>query len=266
MHPIEHLRHVARAAGEGPALLAREAAAALASFGEDPAGLVTACRRLVDRQPTSGPIWWLAARVLGAVVDPVGEAWRAAEELEDDGTVEVLIGCLPDDAWVTVLGYPEQVGAAVHRRGDIHVLVVDALGEGTSLVRRLVRSDVDAELVDEGAVGAAAAHVDLVLLESFALGPGGFVALAGSRAAAAVARHVGVPVWVVAGVGRVLPARLWEAVARRFDDAAPWTSEEELVPLDLVDAVVGPDGLRPPAEAVKRADCPVVPELLKELR
>ena len=47
---------VARAAGEGPALLAQEAAGALAAFGDDPAGLVTACRRLVDRQPTSRPV------------------------------------------------------------------------------------------------------------------------------------------------------------------------------------------------------------------
>ena len=71
MHPIERLRMVARAAGEGPALLAQEAAGALAAFAGDPAGLVTACRRLVDRQPTSGPIWWLSARVL-ASDDPTG--------------------------------------------------------------------------------------------------------------------------------------------------------------------------------------------------
>ena len=57
MHPIERLRYVARAAGEGSTLLACEAAGALAAFASDPAGLVTACRRLVDRQPTAGPIW-----------------------------------------------------------------------------------------------------------------------------------------------------------------------------------------------------------------
>src|SRR4051794_19539324 len=98
MHPIEQLRYVARAAGEGPALLAREAAGALAMFGGDPAGMVTACRRLVDRQPTSGPIWWLAARVLGAPIDASGEAWRAASELESDQTVDRLILTMPDDA------------------------------------------------------------------------------------------------------------------------------------------------------------------------
>jgi hypothetical protein len=247
-------------------LLAREAAGALASFGDDPAGLVTACRRLVDRQSTSGPIWWLCARVLGAVVDPIGEAWTAANDLEEDTTVDALIACLPDDAWVTVLGYPEQAGAALRRRGDAHVLVVDSAGEGTGLLRRLERANVDAEYVDEGRVGAAAANSDVVLLEAFALGPGGFIALAGSRAAAAVAKHAQVPVWVVAGVGRVLPDRLWQAIAKRLDDQDdPWAVDEEVVALDLVDLVIGPEGPTSPSEAIRRADCPVVPELLKEV-
>src|SRR5260221_6929745 len=105
MHPIERLRMVARAAGEGPALLAQEAAGALAAFAGDPAGLVTACRRLVDRQPTSGPIWWLAARGLAAD-DPTGEAWRAAEELSGDGTPSTLPAHLPDDVTGGVIGPP----------------------------------------------------------------------------------------------------------------------------------------------------------------
>ena len=41
---------------------------------------------------------------------------------------------------------------------------------------------------------------------------------AGSHAAAAVAHHAGVPVWVVAGVGRVLPQRMWEALTQRLDE------------------------------------------------
>src|SRR2546423_948305 len=115
MHPIEQLRYVARAAGEGPALLAREAAGALATLDNDAAGLVTACRRLVGRQPSSGPIWWLAARVLGATDDGAAEAWRAAADLERDTTVEAVVSAMPDDAVVTVLGWPEQAGAALRR-------------------------------------------------------------------------------------------------------------------------------------------------------
>jgi hypothetical protein len=265
VHPIEQLRWVARAAGEGPALLAREAAGALATFADDPAGLVTACRRLVDRQPTSGPMWWLAARVLGAPIDATREAWAAASDLEDDTTPDVLVDAIPDDATVAVLGWPEQGGAALRRRGDAFVLVVDAAGEGSGFARRLRGSGVEAELVPESGLGAAVADSDLVLLEAMALGPEGFVAISGSRAAAATARHAGVPVLVAAGVGRILPGRLWEALVARLERDEPWLASDELVPLDLADHVAGPTGVDVPVEAVRRADCPVTPELLKEI-
>src|SRR5215472_5141261 len=101
MHPIERLRYVARASGADPSLLVRETAAALADVVRvEPAGLVPACRRLVDRHLTTGPVWWLAARLLTAA-DPVAEAWAAAAEMEDDPTDGLLIACLPDDATVT---------------------------------------------------------------------------------------------------------------------------------------------------------------------
>ncbi|MGH9208547.1 MAG: hypothetical protein ACRD1G_18670, partial [Acidimicrobiales bacterium] len=64
MHPIERLRYVARADGAGPSALVRAAAGALAGFSGEPVALVTACRRLVDRHPAVGPMWWLAARVM----------------------------------------------------------------------------------------------------------------------------------------------------------------------------------------------------------
>ena len=96
------------------------------------------------------------------------------------------------------------------------------------------------------------------------MGPGGFVAVSGSLAAAAVARHAGVPVWVAAGVGRLLPGRMWDSLEdRRATRAAdPWDLDEEIVPLGLVDAVVGPAGPQAPADALRRTDCPVAPELL----
>ena len=103
-----------------------------------------------------------------------------------------------------------------------------------------------------------------VLVEASALGPDGFVAPAGSRAAAAVARHSGKDVWVVAGAGRVLPSRLWDALSARVEAMGePWELEEEIVPLDLATHVAGPAGVGPAAEAPKRADCPIAPELLR---
>ena len=265
MHPIERLRYVARASGDGPSLLVREAAGALASFSDDPAALVTACRRLVDRQPHNAPIWWLASRVLAAT-DPGHESWIAADELEEDPTPSVLRHELPADATVLILGWPEQVATAVARRGDLTVMVVDALGDGNGLVRRLERSGSEPVLVEERGAAAAAAAADLVVLEAFGLGASGIMAVTGSRAAATVARSTGVPVWVAAGVGRVLPGRLWDAYLRRLDDEGdPWDLDQELVPLEFIDVVVGPAGASTAAEAARRADCPIVAELLKSL-
>ena len=255
---------VARAAGEGPALVAQEAAGALVAFGDDPAGLVTACRRLVDRQPTSGPIWWLAARVLCSS-DPTQDAWRAVEELQDDRTPNEVAAALPDGAVVTVVGLGEHTGDALVRRGDLEVLLVDNDTVEPHLIRRLQRTDTVIDAVPAAGAGAAVAASDLVVFEVSAMGPGGMVAPVGSRSAAAVARHAGLPVWAVAGVGTVLPKRLWEALASRLDeDDEPWLASEEIVPLDLVDNVVGPDGLRPTDQAIAGPTCPVAPELLKE--
>jgi len=264
MHPIERLRMVARAAGEGPALVAQEAAGALVAFGDDPAGLVTACRRLVDRQPTSGPIWWLAARVLTSS-DPTTEAWRAVEQLQDDPTAERVAATLPDGAVVTVVGLGEHTADALVRRGDVEVLLVDNDTVEPMAIRRLQRADTMLDAVPAAGLGSAVAASDLVLFEASALGPGGLVASAGSRPAAAVARHAEIPVWAVAGIGCTLPRRLWDALASRITDGdEPWLAAEEIVPLDLVDAVIGPEGLRPTAHAAAGADCPVAPELLKE--
>lgn len=265
MHPIERLRYVARADGAGPSLLGREAAGALGAFARDPVALVTACRRLVDRHPTAGTVWWIAARVLTEGAD---EAWHAAEELEDDPTADVLAAAIPDDVAVLVVGWPEQVGDALRRRGDVEVLVVDSADRsGPAFARRLSNAHVEAYDIPNAGVGAAAADVDLVLLEASALGPGGFIAAAGSRAAAAVARQAGVPVWVCAGAGRVLPGRLWDALVQRLDgdDADAWDRVDEVVPLDLADHVHGPSGPVPAVDAPKRADCPIAPELLKRV-
>jgi hypothetical protein len=263
MHPIERLRMVARAGREEPTLLAREAASALAAFAGDPAALVTACRRLVDRQPACGPVWWVAARVLAAG-DPDREAWRAGDALAHDPTPAEVAAALPDGATVVALGWPEQVAEALLRRGDVTVLVVDALGDGGALADWLQRAGSDAEYVPESGVAAAVTEADLVLLEAVALGPAGLVAVSGSAAAAAVARQVGVPVWAVAGEGRVLPGPLWDALASRLaGHVPPWTRDEEVVPASWVDVVVGPAGPTTMAEAAERPTCPPVPELAR---
>jgi hypothetical protein len=263
LHPIERLRYVARASGVSQRVIVQETAGALASFGDDPHGLVTACRRIVSRQPTSGPLLWLAARVLTAA-DPRHEIWESAGIVQADPTASELSHALPADSTVTVLGWPDVIGDALPRRGDVQVLVVDAASEGSGFVSRLVRSDVAAIDVGVSGLGAAVVESDLVLLESTAIGPDEFLAVAGSRAAAAVARHAGIPVWLVGGVGRLLPRRMWDGlVARVRAPVEPWEASDEVVPIDLVDRIVGPAGAEPVAEALRRTDCPVAPELFR---
>jgi len=254
---------VARAEGEDPGLVAQEAAAVLAACADDPASLVTGCRRLVDHQATSGPVWWLAARMLCAS-DPVEEAWRSADQLATDATPAALAYHLPSDLQVVVVGWPDQAATALARRGDCNVLVVDAIGTGGGLAAYLRRGGTDAIVVDQSGLGAAVAAAGLVLVEASAMGPDGFVAAAGSLAAAAVGHHAGIPVWVVAGVGRVLPQALWQALISRLEAGPdPWDRGEDVVALALVDRVVGPDGPQPPAVVPGRADCPPVPELTR---
>ena len=261
MHPMERLRMVARASAEEPGLLAQEAAAALAGCADDPRALVLACQRLVDRQPTSGPLWWLAARVVAAA-DPAIEAWMSGELLREDPTPALVASTLPEDAVVTVLGWPEQLGEALRARGDARVFVVDSLGDGRPLAAALDRAGTDASLVPESGLGAAVASSTLLLLDASAVGPSGFVAVSGSRAAAAVAYTEEIPVWVVAGAGRVLPDRLWGAMVDRMAVLGdPWDADWEVVPIELATAVVGPTGLLAPADALAAGDCPDAPEL-----
>ena len=198
--------------------------------------------------------------------DPIAEAWNAADDITADDTGGLLAYGLPDDSVVCVLGWPDVIGDALPRRGDIEVLVVDSLGEGSGLVRRLLHADVDAADVPMAGLGAAVADTDLVLLEASAIGPTGFIGVSGSRAAAATARHAGVPVWLVGGVGRLMPTRMWDALVGRLDAMGePWELDDEFVPVDLVDRIAMPMGILHVADALTRIDCPIAPELFKSI-
>lgn len=265
MHPVERLRHVANAGGHDPVTVAREAAYALAEISEsDPPGLVPACRRLIDRHLTSGPLWWLSARIL-ADSDPATAAMLAADELDEDQTDRTLARAIPDDIAVLVVGWPDLAAAALRRRGDLEALVVEADGEGRSLARRLSDAGNEVSLVPDLGVGSAAAVADLVLIEAHAAGPSGVLAQRGSHAAAAVARRSDVPVWAVAGVGRVLPGPMWDALLARLDEEGeePWDRPVEVVPAGLVTSVAGPEAMSEGAVALAEPACVVAPELLR---
>lgn len=276
MHPIERLRYVARSSGADERVLVHETAAALRGLRMEPADLVIACRRIVERHPSSGALWWLCSRVLTAP-EPFAALSRLAEEVEDDPTPRQLAHLLPEEATVCVVGWPDLVADALSRRGDIRVLAVDSDGEAGGLVRRLQRADVEAEEVPPGAVAAAALASDLVLVEPFAVcaessaGGGEALGTMGTRALASAAYCAEVPVWMVAGVGRRLPVATWTTLVERVGRGAaatdPWWSRHETFPIALATHVVDGIGVHDltdlSATQLLAAECPVAHELLR---
>ncbi len=262
MHPIERLRYLARSSGADPRVMVSETASALRGMGVDPAGLVVACRRIVERHPTSGPLWWLSAHMLTAT-DPYSTARRLADDIDGDVTPDVLIEALPADATVCVVGWPDLAGEAILRRGDIRVLAIDADDQGGSFVRRLERSDVEAEVIEPGGVAAAVLAADLVLIEVLAASSSEIIAARGSRAAASVAYCSEVPIWAVSGVGRCLPVTGFLSLVERLGDVrAPWLAEADVVPLALFSHLASVAGVVPIEDAVLSAECPLAHELL----
>ena len=266
MHPIEHLRYVARAQGADPSSLVEETAHALGSLHFDPSGLVVACRRIVERHPFTGPLWWLCANVVTSA-EPFEAVWELSDEVRSDRTGAELAAVLLDDATVVTIGDPDVIGDGLIRRGDVRVLALDAGYTATSFVRRLERYDVAVEAVDAGVAGAAVGHADVVLVEALAVDPGRVIVPIGSSTIAATAAALGREVWIVAGVGRRLPSGFLDAMVAKVDALAaehdPWDLDVEVLPTSMFTHVVGPHGRMPMGPPAIVAECPMAHELLR---
>ncbi len=263
MHPIEHLRYVARARGADPAALVRETAQALSAMRFDPSGLVVACRRILERHPECGPLWWLCARLL-ADPEPFELARRIATEIDRDPTAAELAAALPDGATVVTIGWPDVAGQALTRRGDVTVLVVDSRHDGSGFIQRLERCEVPCEAVQPEAIARAVGVADVVVVETVAACPGVAVAPIGSAVLAAVGSACSVPVWLVAGLGRRLPAAFVDVIADRVScDAQPWELDHDVFDPAVATHLVCGDGVLDMSAAALRADCAQTSELLR---
>ncbi len=67
MHPIEHLRYVARAGHSDPLAVAEEVAYALLALANDANGLLVGCRLVVEYHPDNVALWWVCARAVTAL-------------------------------------------------------------------------------------------------------------------------------------------------------------------------------------------------------
>jgi len=263
VHPIERLRYLARSSGADQRVLVSETASALRALRMDPAGLVVSCRRIVERHPTSGPLWWLCAHILTAA-EPADTARELAHQLEMDPTPDLLCEAFPEDATVLVVGWPDLAGEALLGRGDVTLLTVDADDQGASFARRLERSDVVAEIVEPAGLAAAVLAADLVVVEATAASATELLASRCSRAAASVAYCSEVPVWAVAGRGRCLPdAAFASLVARVGAVRVAWDAEADVVPLGLATYLATERGVLPVDEVGLAPECPLAHELLR---
>jgi hypothetical protein len=260
MHPIERLRWIARDHDEAPTTLAVEAAWAISELAlDDPPAVVTACRRLVESHVTVGPLWWVAATLLVAS-DPDQAARRAVNELYSDPTAELLAAGLDErlfgDEPIVVACPAETVLEACSHRPSAVVRVVGSSPGLRAEVRRFgaLVSEASGWEFDEAEQAVEGAAV--VLVEALAAGSRGVLVKAAAAPLAQAAHDASVPLWGVAGVGRVLHDRLLGEVMRRAGD------DIELIEPGALDLVAGPSGLESPLGALGRLGCPPAPELL----
>jgi hypothetical protein len=255
MLPFERLRALARHAGDDTDLVL-EAADCLSDFGPDPTQLVTVCRRLLAHHPACGPLWWLCARVIAAP-DPPAAARDAGDRLTRDRTAARLASALPfpHDEPVAVLGWAENTSAALGERPDLDVVVVRTEGATRRLRGRV--GEVRTRFADPTEL--LALEPSHLLVEVHAASPSTALVPCGT---ADVLWSLGrAELWLVAGVGRLLPERLF-AVARaevaRTDEPVA-----ETLPLARARRIACPGGLDAPDRFAARLDCPAAPELLR---
>ena len=139
--------------------------------------------------------------------------------------------------------------------------------QGSSFVRRLERSEVEAEVVDPGGLAAAVLASDIVLVEALAASTTEMMATPGSRAAASVAYCSEVPVWAVLGRGRCLPTPAFDGMVQRVGEVhQPWYADAEVVPFALASFIAGERGVASVHEVVLAPECPLAHELLATRR
>lgn len=229
VHPLEQLRYIARQWENGDDFPAQEIAAVLAELAdENPASLLQACRRLIEYYPSTGAAWWLSARALSAA-GAVDGIWEAAEELASDPTAELCAQALPENARVAFPAPAPNVMRALRQRKDVEI------SHQTS--RR----------------------TDLLLLRARAAGPAGLLFGRSTSGPLAAAAQSDVPVWAVIERGTLLPEALWEQLLER---ALNGGVAVEVANADDLAAVVSEHGREEPEDALAKATCPPVAELL----
>ena len=279
MHPIEHLRYVARARGADPVSLVRETAAALSGLSHEPAGIVLAVRRIVQSHPTVGPLWWLCSHTINAA-DPFEAIQKCEEEIRSDATIKNLRDAVPQDAKVCVVGWPTSILHALATRSDLKIFVVESNGDGDAAVDRLLSMDVNANLVQFENLSRVIAECDYLIVEALATSSSEVMCSAGSHGVAALGYCEQKSVWLVTPLGTRLPNVLWAGMTSQVlgvatsgdsDDHGDQDDHDDrehqslvdVVPASLFSRVISPLGISDDLTSPFLPECPPATELLK---
>ncbi len=258
--PAERLRSVTRRNVDDDRLAAA-AADALAGFADEPASLVVACRRVLAHHPAHGALWWVCSRILAAA-DAAAAAHVAVRELEADRTGERLGATLPlldEGEVVAIIGFTSTIDDALLERFDIDAVAIRVDGDDPVAALRRRHSDHSVRVVDEWS--PMLERTARLVVSATAIGPERALVPAGAGEALNTIGQGAHETWLVGGVGRVLPARVYDMVV----SSLPAESDYEEISIQRFDRLAGPRGLERPADATARIDCPVVPELLRPL-
>lgn len=261
-HPIERLRWIARAEGEPASVLAGEAAWTLAELAvTEPAALLTACRRLLERHPDCGPLWWAAARLVSAD-DALEEGRLAANELCSDSTPDRLASALR-----SAVTAGEEILLTVPAD-----LCREALEKGRQWAVRLLSGHFGIRYemrslgqLAGGVTGYLAGEekealdgVSVLLVEALAAGGSRCLVEPVAAGALEAALAAGVPAWAVIGTGRALPVRLFERAAEESERRGSGRA----VPVRSFASAIGHDVTGDPGEVIASVTCPPGLELL----
>jgi len=256
VHPVERLRYLALSRDADTTSLVAEVVRGLADLADDPRAIAMGARRLLEAQPDCGPLWWAASRMLAAI-DVREERIAILDALSDDSTADELAAAFPSSS-VVVASAGEAVLMSLLVRPDLEGRLV---GDSWSISRVLRHFDAGAEVsawvVDE--VVDAVAGATVCCVEGLAAASSGVLLGEVDASLVAAATRAGVPVWLVAGAGRVLPAPLFDALVRRVG----LTGHANVVEPATFAVVVGPDGALPGSVGLSRSDCPVAYELTR---
>jgi hypothetical protein len=260
-NPFERLRSLARWSGDDDDLAA-EAALALAALAGDP-GLVVACRRMLAHHPMNARLWWLLAHVLAAP-DPNMAARSCRDALDADRTADRLAAALPlqgEGERLGVVGWTRTIDHAVAERSDLDVVAIKIDGADPTWSLRGRSTDRTIRIIEPWECSTASvAHVLIPVIaidDRDAIVPAGVEELIWEIGEST-------SVWLVGGLGVVLPRQLVDALWRAVTDSSDEQSlGAERLDFARVTRIVGSRGAEPLPDALMGYECPLPAELLR---